>query len=780
MNTNECENILSDFNTNHTNKNLKVFFDGFSQRFQDLLKGLLINLGDAIEGAINKNANVLNQNYGNKIEVSNSSKNVAKKITNNKSLLRISIIRAIVKRLCSTIKVNAGIQVVMNTNNKNKNNLNKAIEELLKYIKKYDEELERRISDTIKPRFNLNANAIATLKGRKINTNSITNASKLIAMLNSVKTGNKSNINILKGFLNKFSKNKGAEIDIQAVTNFNSFLKMINSIRSQGIVNVVNNEARQLLIKSYRKKIENMDKEKLNLNVTQKAEFNNFKRKTNKNITQNSLNKLVQFHQDVRGRPRIYLLVNVMKTGNTLPNYISNHRPPTLKYEIITGNSVKNAQNYSTRYISKIMNSENDDRPKNIFFTGPSGSGKTTLFESYLKSRKNNYDDNSCVHVFLPTFCYKPSEGTITISDRCEKMKLSQFRMKYIRETIFNKQGSRAHMFVKIGNDCLFDLAGTENPIKILVDTLKFNIFKPEYWRFESKTYDDIINLPIGRKFEQIFDTMIRNSLNEIHDKEMRNFKISLGLDPKIISIKNEKLRSLITKKKKEQENEKEHLISSEKDSLYRLIFVLIYYNFYRNGAKGGEGSGNYVKSIGNLRAKQTTENLKGLSKLYNGIRRCFEGFYIMRSLHSLKTIFSNYKNYDNMVSKNINTANEKNRILINSINTNKDFTLKIRDIQKNEIVPTQTMLDLCTSYEKEGLFTIKNKNASKNGKYPTEFIKFLLNRRDKEKARNIMFGVVQGNLNKINPEKENERKTIETKKAQVKKAIEYFNFLQS
>jgi len=545
-------------------------------------------------------------------------------------------------------------------------------------------------------------------------------------------------------------------------------------------VNVVNNEARQLLIKSYRKKIENMDKEKLNLNVTQKSEFNNFKRKTNKNITQNSLNKLVQFHQDVRGRPRIYLLVNVMKTGNTLPNYISNHRPPTLKYEIITGNSVKNAQNYSTRYISKIMNSENDDRPKNIFFTGPSGSGKTTLFEAYLKSRKNKYDDNSYVYVFLPTFCYEPSEGTITISDRFEKMTLSQFRMKYIRETIFNPQSSRAHMFVKIGNDCLFDLAGTENPIKILVDTLKFNIFKPEYWRFESMTYDDLIKLSVGQEFEQIFDTMIRKSLKEIHDKEIRKFKKSLGLDPKIISIKNKTLRSLITKQNIKLRKKTEHLISSEKDSLYRLIFVLIYYNFYRPFPPIVNGSGNYVKTIGGLRTNQSNENLKELSKLYNGIRRCFEGFYIMRSLHSLKTIFSNYKNYDNMVSKNVNTANEKNRISINSINTNKDFTLKIRDIQNTEIVPTQTMLDLCTSYEKEGLFTIKNKNARKNGKYPTEFIRFLLNRRDNEKARNIMFGVVQGNLNKINTKNENERKTIETKKVQVKKAIEYFNFLQS
>lgn len=234
------------------------------------------------------------------------------------------------------------------------------------------------------------------------------------------------------------------------------------------------------------------------------------------------------------------------------------------------------------------------------------------------------------------------------------------------------------------------------------------------------------------------------------------------------------------------------------------------------------------MRSDTNNVSKQFRKDIKNgsmtaLSNLYNGLRRCFEGFYIMRSLHALKTIFSNHSTYNNMVSKNINTAEEKNRILINSINTSNNFTIKIRDIEKNKIIPTQTMLDLCSSYTKEGFFTIKNKNANKNGKYPTEFIKFLLNRRDTDKARNIMFGVVQGNLDKenqipnkienlereenetiklwlknlnnkkiptaqINALKKNilkrakERKEaiILTKKAQVKKAIEYFNFLQS
>jgi len=151
-------------------------------------------------------------------------------------------------------------------------------------------------------------------------------------------------------------------------------------------------------------------------------------------------------------------------------------------------------------------------------------------------------------------------------------------------------------------------------------------------------------------------------------------------------------------------------------------------------------------------------------------IKRCFEGFYIMRTLHSLKTLFMNYDSYNKMVLANNNTNSTK--IKVNSLNTENSFILPLVHINGGNISPTTTTKQLAegANANKNGLFTITNLRQNAKNRYPTNFLKFLMER----KAQNIMIGVVQGDL------KNNQTNLEKLKIKQVGQTMDYFKFLQS
>ena len=108
----------------------------------------------------------------------------------------------------------------------------------------------------------------------------------------------------------------------------------------------------------------------------------------------------------------------------------------------------------------------------NIYFMGPSGSGKTTFFKKFNNFTNRNLN-NQDVFVYRPEFKLAQSGGAnvfLQIKDNkdIEKIKYSEFLEKYTAPTPFNPNSSRAHMYIEADDKKIFDLAGTEDPKRVI------------------------------------------------------------------------------------------------------------------------------------------------------------------------------------------------------------------------------------------------------------------------------------------------------------------------
>lgn len=780
----DCDNWLIKFN-NKKNKNsqeLGDFFLEFAGVFKNRNNGLsllIAELGVAIQNLTNFSK--LNGEYGSGIKdgVSNSSINIAKKITGKQQgISRKVLLRVMVERLCRIKNVNVAMKNVNATPSKS-NDLNSKINALLQYINKYDKELEGRIKEVLNKK-TTNMDAVRRYLASKGVTNAITNTNSLNKALSQLGKGERSNINVLRSLFRNYTQGKVSNQELNKIGNFNAFLQALNKFRKPTNVPIeTNNEAAKLRAAEYKGVLNEINKLSANLTSNQHKKLGEYKKIIAPK--KNNIENLGRFFQNIRGRPQIYVFVNKMM-NNTMPSYINTKlkEMQRMNARIIKGNA-NNAPAASTEQLKGILETL-DNGPKNIFFTGPSGSGKTTLFEGFIKSKTSNYTNTTDVKVYKPKFFYDSNSGNLTITDECDKMKLSKFKDTYIKETIFNPQSSRAHMFVEIGNCCIFDLAGTENPIKIMKDTLGFNIFSTDFWQFSNTTFKSSINNEVyGFKYMLVCffvrrenPATIKNVTNEV----MKNHLLKLYKDESSLDVLLTKVIfwSFFTQKRLNNE-----AASFLKGGIFKMFNNISNIENHDVKVKINKMFAAIEKmkemsiqeKINIMSNKNTTDPTKKAIKFFilsETIKRCFEGFYIMRTLHSLKTLFMNYDSYNKMVLANKNTIH--NKIKVNSLNTENSFILPLAKIEGAKISPTPTTKQLAAgaNANKNGLFTIANLRPNASKRYPTNFLDFLMRR----KAQNIMIGVVPGDLKKNQTNLEN------LKIKQVGQTLDYFKFLQS
>ena len=453
-------------------------------------------------------------------------------------------------------------------------------------------------------------------------------------------------------------------------------------------------------------------------------------------INTTNLITLERNYADVIGKPRIYLFLNQFK--NNKNQFIS--APSGIEGVALSGTE-NNARKSSTEKIKEIIKTYGDNKV-NLFFTGPSGSGKTTMFQSYLASKNMNIN-NTRVTAYYPTFKYN-LDGTLTINDAIEEMPYSKFVEKFIRPTPFNKTSSRAHMSVQVGDVTAFDLAGTENPLAIMWNSLGFNIFETKFWGFANQSFDTI--------YDQREDAV--ELYSAIFGRNAPYKKLE-GLDEMaaLFIYWNFARRPGIIKK------------AASKATTLTAKFM---------GKK--PGTFNDIKTIMQYDPTVKTEGGKTYGKwIFESIKRVFEGFYITRSLFSLKLLFSksNYYNkniangFKNMASQEIGT------ILPGKNNSNNGFSVKLKDLKGARRLTNGTLVrgTIEASQFVKSLSGIKQNASGKflildkaNPSYTTK----LLQSTKASGNKNCIIGVVNAN-----PAIEN------SKRSQQKTAVEYLQSLQ-
>jgi hypothetical protein len=453
-------------------------------------------------------------------------------------------------------------------------------------------------------------------------------------------------------------------------------------------------------------------------------------------INTTNLITLERNYADVIGKPRIYLFLNQFK--NNKNQFIS--APSGIEGVALSGTE-NNARKSSTEKIKEIIKTYGDNKV-NLFFTGPSGSGKTTMFQSYLASKNMNIN-NTRVTAYYPTFKYN-LDGTLTINDAIEEMPYSKFVEKFIRPTPFNKTSSRAHMSVQVGDVTAFDLAGTENPLAIMWNSLGFNIFETKFWGFANQSFDTIYDQR-GDAVELYSAIFGRNA----------PYKKLEGLD--------------------------------------EMAALFIYWNFARRpgiikkatskatalaaGFMGKKpGTFNDIKTIMQYDPTFKTEGGKTYGKwMFESIKRVFEGFYITRSLFSLKLLFSKSKYYNKNIANGFKNmaSQEIGTILPGKNNSNNGFSVKLKDLKGARRLTNGTLVrgTIEASQFVKSLSGIKQNASGKflildkaNPSYTTK----LLQSTKASGNKNCIIGVVNAN-----PAIEN------SKRSQQKTAVEYLQSLQ-
>lgn len=358
---------------------------------------------------------------------------------------------------------------------------------------------------------------------------------------------------------------------------------------------------------------------------------------------------------DILDKPQIILLVNrISKTNNITRDLREPIKNIENKIELIPTDgdiSVESVQKFARDKLKNKIEQFKSEK-LNMFFYGPSGSGKTTMFNAVKSENGSSIGERENVIAFVPQFTFE--NGKITIKDTILKstenftFNYEKFKTRYIRSTPFNKDSSRAHMCteedVAFGNKNmkLYDLAGAENPMAILLKTFGFNPFE---------VMEDSL-------FGQL-------NINLVSDTDTADLRLKSAEKPDYLTFK--KLYTNYYKYKM-------FLINSDKNlHKFALIFVVILMFgvttignakiargnnevakfMYDNKTKTMgelEGTLSHVQVIKDMIIAETDPDKKAhhftndtplLVFLIESFKRSVEGFYIIRSLYMMNYTLS-------------------------------------------------------------------------------------------------------------------------------------------
>ena len=454
-------------------------------------------------------------------------------------------------------------------------------------------------------------------------------------------------------------------------------------------------------------------------------------------IPTTNLMTLERKYADVIGKPRLYLFLNQFKTNKN--QFIS--VPSGIEGVPLSGSEI-NARNRSTEKIKEIIKTYGDNKV-NLFFTGPSGSGKTTMFKAYLASKNINIE-NKMVTAYYPTFNYN-LDGTLTINDVKTDMYYSEFIKRFIRPTPFNKTSSRAHMSVDVGGVTVFDLAGTENPLAIMWNSLRFNIFETKFWGFANQSFDTI--------YEQRGDAV---ELYHAIFGSKAPYKKLEGLDEMaaLFIYWNFARRPGIIKK------------ATSKATTLAARFM---------GKK--PGTFNDIKEIMQYDPTFKTEEGETYGKwMFESIKRVFEGFYITRSLFSLKLLFSKSKYYNKNIANGFkNMASQEVGTILPGTNiSNNGFSVKLKYLKGAKRLKTSGTIIGGTTEASQFVESLSKIEQNASGKFlildkanPSYATKLLQSTKSSGN-KNCIIGVVNAN-----PSIENAKRSQQTT------AVDYLKSLQ-
>lgn len=444
-------------------------------------------------------------------------------------------------------------------------------------------------------------------------------------------------------------------------------------------------------------------------------------------------------------KPQILLLLNKIRSGEKADRDLNRG---TLDTEELIGDTRTAKINGSAFIRKKLKNFRSEY--VNVFFNGPSGSGKTTLFEGFTGK---NLDKNTEMRVtaYVPTFTF--TNGILEISDKVVNITYGEFKKNYIRSTPFNPQSSRAHMSYEItttknnrnsfgGREKLrvFDLAGAENPMAIMFLTFGFNIFDKEYMSPDSwKNMSEIPQNIIEKKNKEIFEF-----LKHINSGTLANFLTSRKLTMTEQNAYRIFLRDTTPR---------------NSDGLSKLAETFIFWLLYGANAKienkPTTNSNDYIKILKHHRHKKVIE-LKQNSSFYNrkihhtyddmivckflyeSFKRMIEGFYITRSLFSLRYAFTSAS------AKISDSLTKLREMKVNSKHiapfTNSQNSMSI-DFKDKTLAAT-----ISEKFKNSSTPFVPIPENMSSIKYGTKFLNEVLKEDGEVQYKNLIVGVVNGN----------------------------------
>jgi len=345
--------------------------------------------------------------------------------------------------------------------------------------------------------------------------------------------------------------------------------------------------------------------------------------------------------------------------------------------------------------IAAMMTNLPHDLKKNIFTIGPSGSGKTavavdsllnTKLDAMLKNTSNRQNKQNCVTVYTPkiSVIVGTASSYIQFKDEKQEMKYHEFDATYIRPTPFNPNSSRAHSYfecsVKVKGARLYDLAGQENPSMMSLKCLGINWLIPSlkgsefFWHLQPSDWNGTIKQARNNNHDtyEVFINLIYKDLIDLSTLQGPNSKFRRKLAA--VELKNKQAPSpvqieswlnYVTVRKEflakisqitwgEMETNRaalkgqfEKMKEAKKvDDDFDMDFFFSD-TTYKRMEKYAEThkSAKTMKMEFNMKGDLKTTMSYGELYIKESLKRIFEGIYIMRTLHELKSVFK--KGYD-------------------------------------------------------------------------------------------------------------------------------------
>jgi hypothetical protein len=472
---------------------------------------------------------------------------------------------------------------------------------------------------------------------------------------------------------------------------------------------------------------------------------------------------------DILDKPQIILLVNRISKKNNITselreplNSIRNEN----RIDLIPTNgdiSVPSVQQFAREKLQEKVEQFKSEKI-NLFFYGPSGSGKTTMFNAVKSKDGSSIGDDENVIAFVPKVSFQ--NGILTIGDEEEFLTYKVFKRKYIRSTPFNKDSSRAHMCtredISFGNKNvkLFDLAGAENPMAILMNTFGFNPF-------------DYLD---ANELQQIGTEMRLGEENgvPVWIKGVFGMENKSDVYQAYVKYYSRDRRSTQDKKKSPKiKIDKMFLLGDIDRSLHEFALKIVGYLLFGFSSAALSKSSDAIpravlnareKTLGEIEDPQlqfikdliyTPSKEKPMKNFYfnkntpltvfliESFKRAIEGFYIIRSLYMIKYPFSKASPTMNNASLlkffSQQTVNNTNKLSVND--TNNEFQIKFTKELKGKPHKLLEATQQLRGFKDQGQMIVP---VPSRPTYKTALLTYILNQ-SKDGYKNCIVGVING-----------------------------------